>query len=133
MATRYVFDEDLTGVGELILRARSRTSGDVWVIGRDPCPITTGTPDEKWMPRAASEGWIVIRKDKDILRADTAEGRLWRSLGCRGFVLTLHDQSLWGQLRALVSQWPKVEDHISGQPAKGWWVGNITASRVLSA
>ena len=132
MATpRFLFDEDLQGVGTLIQRARSH-EGDVWVIGHEPCRIKKGTPDEQWLPVSASMNLIVFRLDNDLLVPNSGPARAWRENGCRGFVLSIQQSraSLWNQLRALIKHWDRIENHARDREGDSHWIGRITANRV---
>ena len=131
---RFLFDEDLQGVGSLIQQGRSHV-GDIWVIGRQPCTVKKGTPDEIWLPVAAKRQLVVFRIDKDALIHGSASNRAWHDLGCRGFVLTIQQSksSLWNQLRALVRNWEKIEGHRDVRSSDKSWIGRITANRVIPA
>ncbi len=126
---RFLFDEDLIGVGRLIRTART-DANDVWVIGDDPCPIAKGTPDEKWFPVAASRSLIVIRKDRDVEKQHSVEGRLWRDLGIRGFVLRIREPTLWGELVALTGNWSMMENHVKDRRRDGYWFAAIRQGSV---
>lgn len=128
---RYVFDEDLQGVGALIQTARSDRR-DVWVIGKAPCPIDSGTPDEDWLPEAGRRKLVIFRIDSDLLKAGSASHLAWHRNGCRGFVLTVAQSksSLWNQLRALVRQWDRIDNHCADRAGDGSWLGRITLNEV---
>jgi hypothetical protein len=128
---RFLFDEDLQGVGLLIQQARSGF-GDVWVIGHNPCPIAKETADEAWLPVAAQNRLTIFRIDTDLFIRDSPAYRTWRDAGCRGFVLSTQQSksSLWDQTRALVRQWDKIENHANDRMSDPWWIGKITANQV---
>jgi hypothetical protein len=130
-APRFFFDEDLQGVGQLIQKARDHAK-DVWVIGHEPCPIRKATPDEVWLPRVAPDRPTIFRIDTDLLDHNSASYRAWRRWGCRGFVLNIQQSqsSLWDQLRALMTQWHKIENHISERETDRFWVGKVTQGTV---
>ena len=131
---RFLFDEDLQGVGKLIQKARSDFS-DIWVVGHQPCSIKRGTADEVWLPKASQRKLIIFRIDKDLLNPDTESYRVWRDLGCRGFVLSIQQSksSLWDQTKALIRQWDRIENHAEVRKTDKWWVGKVTASSVRPA
>lgn len=89
---RFLFDEDLQGVGRLIQAARSGF-GDVWVIGHQPCTISEGTADEDWLPVGAKRRLIIFRIDKDLFNPETESYRVWRGLGCRASSCQLSSRS----------------------------------------
>lgn len=128
---RFVFDEDLQGVGLLIRKARS-DFGDVWVIGHPPCPIAKETDDEKWIPVVATQRAVIIRNDKDLLNPETESYRAWRATGARGFHLSIAQSksSLWDQTKALIRQWDRIEKHAADHETDKWWIGKITAGSV---
>lgn len=135
MATpRFLFDEDLQGVGRLIQQARSGF-GDVWVIGHDPCPIAKETADEVWLPIAARRRLIIFRIDTDLFIKDSEAYRSWRDSGCRGFVLSTQQSksSLWDQTRALIRHWDKIENFANDRKRDPMWIGKITANKVAPA
>lgn len=131
---RFLFDEDLQGVGKLIQKART-DSRDVWVIGHQPCPIKKGTPDEDWLKTASRRRLIVFRLDQDLLRADSPSYKSWRELGCRGFVLNIRQSksSVWDQMTTLVRHWDKIENFAADRETDKSWIGRIRASGVKPA
>lgn len=133
-STRYLFDEDLIGVGLLIQQARGHAD-DVWVIGHGSCPIRRTTPDEKWLPLAGQERLIVFRIDNDLLKPGTGPYEKWRTSGCRGFVLALHQSksSLWRQLKTIIRYWDRIEEHADARATDPWWIAKLNTSGVKPA
>ncbi len=131
---RFLFDENLLGVGSIIRKARGGFS-DVWLIGDSPCPIARGTADELWLPESARRGLVVFRADKDHLDHDTESYRAWREAGCKGFVLSLQQSrfSLWDQAQALFKNWDKIENHIRDHEGDPFWVARVTKGGVRPA
>lgn len=123
MQLRFLFDEDLSAVGQLIAKARDDTN----YIGQPGFPVAKETADEVWLPYAASEGFTVIRKDTDALRANTAEHRAWMKNGNKGFVLRLHNATIWKQLHVLVHAWPGMEQHALVRSSDRAWIAKINA------
>jgi hypothetical protein len=103
-----------------------------WVIGYDPCPYPRETPDEVWLPKAAQKKLVVFRIDTDLMEPNSPSYRAWRESGCRGFVLNIQQSksSLWDQLRALMTQWHKIENHASDRSGDKSWVGKVTQGSV---
>jgi len=66
VAVRFYIDQDLRGLGKLLVQVRTDVTytGDPGGIGidklpRPPSPIAVGALDPDWIPIAAGAGWIV--------------------------------------------------------------------------
>jgi hypothetical protein len=130
---RFLFDEDLMGVGRLIQSARA-DRGDVWVIGYPPSEIKRGTDDKVWLPKAGALKLIVFRIDNDLLDPNSPSHRAWRGGGCRGFVVAIHQSksSLWDQLHTIIRYWHRIETHCRDHERDKSWVAKITREGVTS-
>ncbi len=132
--SRYLFDEDLQGVGKLFQTARG-VYGDVWVVGNLPCDIASGTPDEIWLPEAGRLDLVIFRGDKDHLIRDTPSYRAWRFHGCKGFVLSIDEsrETTWYQVHTLMRLWSRVEAWVEDHESDDSWIAKINRGGIKPA
>ena len=117
MPIRFYVDADLLGLAKVLVLVRSDVTypGDPGGLGPDglprvACPIKPGEKDHVWIPLVASEGWIVITRDRR-LRHRPAERRAILDNAARVIQLDArHELSKWLQLEIVVSQWRKFEE-----------------------
>jgi len=117
MPSRFYVDADLLGLAKILVLVRADVTypGDPGGLGpaglpRLPCPIKPGEKDHVWIPLAASEGWIVITRDRRLLNRP-AERRAIIASAARVIQLDArHELNKWLQLEIVVSQWRRFEE-----------------------
>jgi|SRR5579862_465213 len=132
MAIRFYIDADLLGVAKLLVTVRADLTypGDPGGIGidgrvRPPCPIEPRTKDAQWIPEVASNGWVVITRDRHIQHRPAERAALF-SAGARHVTLDARKQlDRWGQLEIVVTQWHAIEK-LSELP--GPWIYSASRS-----
>lgn len=106
MAARWFVDESALGLGRLLTRVRD----DVVYAGHpDAREVPLGTPDVTWMPRGASRGWVVFRRDRRI-HTRPAEVRVFAGVALRPVWLGgKKDMASAAQLELVVRHWAELE------------------------
>lgn len=108
MAARWFVDESALGLGKLLARVRD----DVFYAGHPDVPepeVSLGMPDVTWMPRVASLGWVVFRRDRRI-HTRPAEVRVFAEVALRTVWLGgKKDMASAAQLELVVRHWAELE------------------------
>jgi PIN like domain len=91
-------------------------------LPRPASPIQTGAKDDQWIPIVASQGWIVITKDRHM-RTRPHEVKLIRTSAARHVRLIgptrKHNMTKWEQLQLVASRWEAIESLLG---APGPWI-----------
>lgn len=135
---RYYFDADILGLAKVVSKLRPDVTfpgdpgGTVHKRQRGPCPITgTETKDRVWIPIVASEGWIIITRDKRI-RDRPAERQAVLDYGAKIFTIVgTGNLDKWAQLEILMPRWRDIEKYGSEKGPFIYDVYRTTTSRVL--
>jgi PIN like domain len=86
------------------------------------------TPDEEWLTRAGSEGWIVLTKDKAIRKRPIERDALLAA-NVRAFVFTGGNMSGVEMAESIVGAIPKMLALIATSPPP--FIARITGSGVV--
>lgn len=113
---RFYFDADLLGLGKLLSPQRSDFTypGDPGGIikkrPRPPCLITDpATKDPEWIPVVASQGWVIVTRDRRIQERPNEIAAV-RDSGAKMINLASADAgTTWAQLEVLMTQWRRIE------------------------
>lgn len=110
---RFYVDADLLALGKTLVSARYDVTypGDPGDPRRErpACVVTDPSlPDPEWIPMVASEGLVVISRDRRIGRSP-AELKAVRHEGLRVvFIDSRRDPTTWGELGVVVHQWRSI-------------------------
>ena len=115
-AVRFYFDADVLGLAHVVAGIRNDATfpGDPGAVikrrERNPCPITDpATPDDVWIPRVASLGWLIITRDSHI-QHHRAELEAVKSNNARMVALAGEEaRGTWQQLEILMRHWRDIE------------------------
>jgi hypothetical protein len=118
---RFFVDESLLGLGKSLAFARK----DVVYAGH---PLVSGAPtgatDDEWIPAVASQGLIVIGRDRHM-RTRPGEVALWKAHELRVFYIAgKRDPTTWDYVGRLVRRWPDIE-HVAATRGSGPWFFHI--------
>jgi hypothetical protein len=94
---RLFFDEDR---GKGVATALSAVGIDAIHVARN-MPVHKGTPDDVWIPRAGSNGWLVVSANKAILTTEH-ERQLWIQNRVGGVFLTTNQIRSIDELRLML-------------------------------
>ena len=136
MPVRFYVDADLIGLGKLLVQARPDVTfaGDPGGPGIDrrpraPAPVQPGVLDPDWIPIIASQGWIVITKDRHMATRP-AEIDLIRQSSARHLRLEASPGEKlrkWNQLEIVAGQWRAIERLLD---VPGPWIFKATRTGV---
>ncbi|HEV3095077.1 MAG TPA: hypothetical protein VGY30_11255 [Solirubrobacteraceae bacterium] len=108
---------------QAVRQAIASVRDDVLYAG-GPNALAEDTLDDKWLPHAGANDWVVIHRDKKIRKRPTERQALLDS-GVRTFCLTgSGNYTRWDTLRLLVARWPDIE-RIADQRA-GPYIEGVT-------
>jgi hypothetical protein len=112
---RIYVDQDLLGLAKILgsLRYDLTFPGDGGAVihkrARPASPIPEGADDLVWIPRVASEGWLIISRDRSI-QDSLSELTAVRDNSAKMICLTGEaSKNKWSQLEAVMSQWDSIE------------------------
>jgi hypothetical protein len=130
---RFYIDADVLGLGKILANLRP----DVTYPGapekrikrrlRAACDLPVDAKDEVWIPRTATEGWVVITRDSNILQhrrfLDLIATRSARIVALAGSDAL----DTWAQLRVVMLRWEGIEalTHVPGP-----WLYTATLQRL---
>lgn len=131
---RYYFDADILGLAKVVSKLRPDVTfpgdpgGTVHKRQRGPCPIIfTETKDREWIPTVASEGWIIITRDKRI-RDRVAERQAVLDYGAKIFTIASKGNlSDWEKFGILMPRWRDIEKYGS---EKGPFIYDVYRTRI---
>jgi hypothetical protein len=136
VAIRFYIDADLLGMANVLVMVRADVTypGDPGGTGiegrpRPPCPIEPRTKDAQSIPipQVASNGWVVITRDRHMQHRPDEKVALV-SAGGRHVTLDAAKQlDRWGQLEIVVTQWRAIERMIE---LPGPWIYSASRSGV---
>jgi hypothetical protein len=137
VAVRFYIDQDLRGLGKLLVQVRTDVTytGDPGGIGidklpRPPSPIAVGALDPDWIPIAAGAGWIVITKDRHM-KTRPDERKLIQDSAARHLRLVgsprKRNLTKWEQLQLVAGNWDAIE-RLSGIP--GPWIYALSRTKL---
>ncbi len=133
---RFYCDADVIGLAKLLQQVRVDVTypGDPGGVFkrrlRPPCPITQPkTPDSVWIPIVASNGWVILTRDKKIAERP-AERQAVVDHRAKLVAITSHEKlDLWRQLEIVLNQW-RVIERVSTFP--GPFMYSITRTSIRS-
>jgi len=112
---RFYVDQDLLGLAKILgsLRNDLTYPGDPGALIhkrlRPPSPVPEGAGDLEWIPRVASERWLIISRDRAI-QESLAELSAVRVNNAKMVCLTGDAAaSKWTQLEAVMAHWRSIE------------------------
>lgn len=113
---RFYVDADLLGLAKVLVQMRadvtfpSDPGGTLRRRIRPPCAIErVSTPDPEWIPFVASQGWLIITRDKRI-QSRIAERVAVLRTGARMVNLAGPDAGdTWRQLEIVMINWRRIE------------------------
>jgi hypothetical protein len=132
VVVRFYVDADILSVAKLLVQVRADVTfpGDPGAargidgFPRPACPFNPGEKDDVWIPAVATQGWVVITRDRHI-RSRPAERKAVKDSAARIITLDARRKlNTWDAPEIVVTQWRKIEE-LTELP--GPWV--YTASR----
>jgi hypothetical protein len=136
---RFYVDADLLGLAKLLVQVRSDLTypGDPGGVlhkrCRPACLVDDpGTKDHVWIPRVASEGWVIITRDSAI-QGHSREVSAVAEHGARMVALAGKDaRTKFDQLEVVMSNWRRIE-RCAAEPGPFIYVATRTTFRLFDA
>lgn len=110
---RFYIDADILGLAKILVQVRDDVTfpGDPGTLLRAPCPVReTKTLDHVWIPIVASNGWMVITRDRHLLHRPE-EIKAVQANKAKVVRLQAREQlNRWLQLEMVMTQWRRLEE-----------------------
>jgi len=113
---RFYVDADTLGLAHLLTTVRSDVTypGDPGGVvnnrERPPCLIDPATPDQDWIPDVASQGLVVITRDRRISQRTAEKNAVRQAKGRHIAIVSREPLKKFDILEVVICQWRKIEE-----------------------